>query len=313
MMEDRQREREATLLQAYREELVERIGRAITSDGSVQPLQGLHLYRHSVPLERVYSMVDPSVCVVAQGSKEFLLGESHYRYDPFHYLLSTVDLPNIGQVLEASEERPFLSLRLSLDPGIVSSVMLEAGYASSRKPAGVRAIDVSLLDTNLLEATVRLTRLLDSPAEAPILLPLIMREMVYRLLMGEQGDRLRHLATLGEGSSPIARAVERLRQDFDRPLRVEQLARELGMSVSGFHQHFKAVTALSPLQFQKRLRLQEARRLMLSEDLDAASAAYRVGYRDSSHFNREYKSLFGVPPMRDVQRLREAALAFPSQ
>ena len=313
MMEDRQREREATLLQAYREELVERIGRAITSDGSVQPLQGLHLYRHSVPLERVYSMVDPSVCVVAQGSKEFLLGESHYRYDPFHYLLSTVDLPNIGQVLEASEERPFLSLRLSLDPGIVSSVMLEAGYASSRKPAGVRAIDVSLLDTNLLEATVRLTRLLDSPAEAPILLPLIMREMVYRLLMGEQGDRLRHLATLGEGSSPIARAVERLRQDFDRPLRAEQLARELGMSVSGFHQHFKAVTALSPLQFQKRLRLQEARRLMLSEDLDAASAAYRVGYRDSSHFNREYKSLFGVPPMRDVQRLREAALAFPSQ
>jgi len=313
MMVDRQGEREATLLQAYREELVERIGRAITSDGSVQPLQGLYLYRHSVPLERVYSMVDPSVCVVAQGSKEFLLGESHYRYDPFHYLLSTVDLPNIGQVLEASEERPFLSLRLSLDPSIVSSVMLEAGYASSRKPAGVRAIDVSLLDTNLLEATVRLTRLLDSPAEAPILLPLIMREMVYRLLMGEQGDRLRHLATLGEGSSPIARAVERLRQDFDRPLRVEQLARELGMSVSGFHQHFKAVTALSPLQFQKRLRLQEARRLMLSEALDAASAAYRVGYRDASHFNREYKSLFGVPPMRDVQRLREAALAFPSQ
>ena len=313
MMVDRQGEREATLLQAYREELVERIGRAITSDGSVQPLQGLYLYRHSVPLERVYSMVDPSVCVVAQGSKEFLLGESHYRYDPFHYLLSTVDLPNIGQVLEASEERPFLSLRLSLDPGIVSSVMLEAGYAPSRKPAGVRAIDVSLLDTNLLEATVRLTRLLDSPAEAPIILPLIMREMVYRLLMGEQGDRLRHLATLGEGSSPIARAVERLRQDFDRPLRVEQLARELGMSVSGFHQHFKAVTALSPLQFQKRLRLQEARRLMLSEALDAASAAYRVGYRDASHFNREYKSLFGVPPMRDVQRLREAALAFPSQ
>ena len=309
MIVDRQGEREATLLQAYREELVERIGRAITSDGSVQPLQGLHLYRHSVPLERVYSMVDPSVCVVAQGSKEFLLGESHYRYDPFHYLLSTVDLPNIGQVLEASKERPFLSLRLSLDPSIVSSVMLEAGYASSRKPAGVRAIDVSLLDANLLEATVRLTRLLDSPAEAPILLPLIMREMVYRLLMGEQGGRLRHLATLGEGSSPIARAVERLRQDFDRPLRVEQLARELGMSVSGFHQHFKAVTALSPLQFQKRLRLQEARRLMLSEDLDAASAAYRVGYQDASHFNREYKSLFGAPPMRDVQRLREEALS----
>jgi AraC-like DNA-binding protein len=313
VMIDQQGKREAIVLQAYREELVERIGRAISFDGSVQPLQGLHLYRHSVPLERVYSVVDPSVCVVAQGCKEFLLGESHYRYDPFHYLLSTVDLPNIGQVLEASKERPFLSLRLSLDPSIVSSVMLEAAYAPSRKPTGVRAIDVSLLDANLLEATVRLTRLLDSPTEAPILLPLIMREIVYRLLMGEQGVRLRHLATLGGGSSPIARAVERLRQDFDRPLRVEQLARELGMSVSGFHQHFKAVTALSPLQFQKRLRLQEARRLMLSEDLDAASAAYRVGYQDASHFNREYKSLFGVPPMRDMQQLREAALSQTSR
>ncbi|MBV9689581.1 MAG: AraC family transcriptional regulator [Ktedonobacteraceae bacterium] len=313
VMMDQQGKREALVLQAYREELVERVGRAISFDGSVQPLPGLHLYRHSVPLERVYSVVDPSVCVVAQGSKEFLLGESHYRYDPFHYLLVTVDLPAIGQVLEASKERPFLSLRLSLDPGMVSSILLEADDAPSRKPSGVRAIDVSVLDANLLDATVRLTKLLDSPAEAPILLPLIMREMVYRLLMGEQGVRLRHLATLGEGASPIARAIERLRQDFYRPLRVEQLARELGMSVSGFHQHFKAVTALSPLQFQKRLRLQEARRLMLSEDLDAASAAYRVGYQDASHFNREYKSLFGVPPMRDVQRLREVVLASADQ
>lgn len=310
---DQQGEREASVLQAYREELVERIGRAITSDGSVQPLPGLHLYRHSMPMERVYSVVDPSVCMVAQGSKEFLLGESRYRYDPFHYLLVTVDLPSIGQVLQACKEQPFLSLRLSLDPGMVRSVLLEAGYAPASKPAGVRAIDVSVLDAKLLDATVRLSRLLDAPSEAPILLPLLMREIVYRLLMGEQGDRLRHLATLGEGASPIVRAVERLRHDFDQPLRVEHLARDLGMSVSGFHQHFKAVTALSPLQFQKRLRLQEARRLMLLEDLDAASAAYRVGYQDASHFNREYKSLFGVPPMRDVQRLREAALALPGE
>ncbi len=169
----------------------------------------------------------------------------------------------------------------------------------------MRAIDVSPLDVNLQDAVVRLVRLLDSPAEAPVLMPLITREIVYRLLMGEQGARLRHLAILGGYTPLIARAVERLRQDFDQPLRIEDLARELGMSVSGLHHHFKAVTAMSPLQFQKQLRLQEARRLMLSEDLDAASAAYRVGYHDASHFNREYKSLFGVPPMRDVQRLRE--------
>jgi len=147
----------------------------------------------------------------------------------------------------------------------------------------------------------------DSPAAAPVLLPLITREIVYRLLVGKQGVRLRHLVTLGSYTPYIARAVERLRQDFDQPLRVQTLARELGMSVSGFHHHFKAVTGTSPLQFQKQLRLQEARRLMLSEDHDAASAAYRVGYHDASHFNREYKSLFGIPPMRDVQRLREVA------
>ena len=170
-------------------------------------------------------------------------------------------------------------------------------------------MDVSPLDANLLDAVVRLVRLLDSPGEAQVLMPLITREIVYRLLVGEQGARLRHLAFMGGYTSDIARAVERLRQDFDQPLRIEQIARELGMSVSGFHHHFKAVTAMSPLQFQKQLRLQEARRLMLGEDLEAANAASRVGYHDASHVNREYKSLFGVPPIRDIQRLRAEALA----
>jgi AraC-like DNA-binding protein len=308
VIDHQQAEREAQRVQANREELVERIGRAIREDGTAQPLQGLHLYRHSLPLEQSYSVVEPSVCVVAQGSKEFLLGDSRYRYDPLHYLLVTVDLPNVGQVLEASKERPFLSLRLELAPTLVGEVLLEAGHPSLRDSADVRAIDVSPLDMHLLDAVVRLMRLLDSPAETPVLLPLITREIVYRLLMGEQGGRLRHLAILGGYTPHIARAIERLRQNFDQPLRIEQMARELGMSVSGLHRHFKAVTALSPLQFQKRLRLLEARRLMLGEDLDAASAAYRVGYHDASHFNREYKSLFGVPPMRDMQRLREGAL-----
>jgi AraC-like DNA-binding protein len=303
-----QAEREAQRVQANREELVERIGRAMRQDGTIQPLQGLYLARCSLPLKPVHSVMEPSLCVIAQGSKEVLLGESCYRYDPSQYLLSTVELPRVSQVLEASQERPYLSLRLALAPTLVSSVMVESGHTSPPGPADVRAITVSPLDGNLLDACVRLVRLLDAPAEARVLLPLITREIIYRLLMGEQGGRLRHLAILGGYTPHIARAVERLRHDFDQPLRIEQIAHELGMSVSGFHHHFKAVTALSPLQFQKQLRLQEARRLMLGEDLDAASAAYRVGYRDASHFNREYKSLFGVPPMRDVQRLREAAL-----
>jgi AraC-like DNA-binding protein len=307
VMIHQQAEREAELMQASREELVERIARAMREDGTAQPLQGLHLSRYSLPLKPVHSVMEPSVCVIAQGSKEVLLGESRYRYDPSHYLLATVELPRVSQVLEASKERPYLSLRLELAPTLVSSVMVEAGHSSPSGPADVRAIDVSPLDGNLLDAFVRLVRLLDAPAEARVLLPLITREIIYRLLVGEQGGRLRHLAILGGYTPHIARAVQRLRHDFDQPLRIESLARELGMSVSGFHHHFKAVTALSPLQFQKQLRLQEARRLMLGEDLDAASAAYRVGYHDASHFNREYKSLFGVPPMRDVQRLREVA------
>ena len=306
-------EREAVLLQASREELVERIGRVIREDGTTQPLQGLHLARCSLPLKPVHSVLDPSVCVIAQGSKEVLLGESRYRYDPSHYLLATVELPRVSQVLEASKERPYLSLRLELASTLVSSVMVEAGHASSRDHADVRAISVSPLDGNLLDAFVRLTRLLDSPADAPVLMPLLTREIIYRLLVGEQGGRLRHLALQGGYTTSIAQAVTRLRLDFDQPLRIENIAQELGMSVSGFHHHFKAVTAMSPLQFQKRLRLLEARRLMLGEDFDAKVAAYAVGYHDASHFNREYKSLFGVPPMRDVQRLREEVSAFPGQ
>ncbi|HEV7509314.1 MAG TPA: AraC family transcriptional regulator [Thermoanaerobaculia bacterium] len=289
----------------YREELVERIARAIPEDGAVEPLKGLHLNRSSTPTEPLHGVTKPSFCVIAQGSKEVLLGDSRYRYDPAHYLLATVELPVVGQVLEASAERPYLSLRLELDPALVGSVMVEAGHLSFRTQEDVRAIDVSPLDAELFDATVRLVRLLDSPAEERVLRPLITREIVYRLLMGEQGNRLRHLALLG--GNRIAEAVERLRRDFNQPLRIDSLAREMGMSVSGFHHHFKAVTAMSPLQFQKQIRLQEARRIMLGENLDSASAGYRVGYDDASQFSREYKRLFGQPPLRDVERLREAA------
>ena len=224
-----------------------------------------------------------------------------------HYLLATIELPVASQILEASKAQPYLSLRLDLDPSLVGSVMVEAGEPSPQRGADVKAIDVSPLDANLLDAVVRLVRLLDSPAENHVLAPLIKREIIYRLLMGTQGNRLRQIAVLGGYTHHIARAVDRPRKDFNQPLRIESIARELGMSVSSFHHHFKSVTAMSPLQFQKQLRLQEARRLMLGQNLDATSAAYRVGYDDSSHFNREYKRLFGIPPMYDMERLREAA------
>lgn len=304
-MKQHQTEREAQRAQANRAELGERIAEAVRVDGTIQPLPGLHLSRVSLPRERIPSVVAPSLCVIAQGSKEVLMGNNRYRYDPYHYLLTTVQLPRISQVLEASPAQPYLSFRLELPPTLVGTLMTETGHTPLPEAADVSAIDVSPLHGDLLDAIVRLVRLLDCPAEAKALMPLITREIIYRLLIGDQGGRLRHMAVLGGYTPHIARAVERLRQEFDQPLRIEQIASELGMSVSGFHHHFKAVTAMSPLQFQKRLRLQEARRLMLGEDLDAASAGYRVGYQDAAYFNREYKSLFGVPPMRDVQRLRE--------
>jgi len=301
------RDLEVRRADANRKELIERIAWAIRDDGTVEPLRGLRLYRQSFPSARLHGVSTPSFCVIAQGSKEVYLGQDCFRYDPARYLLATVALPVVGQVIEASPDRPYLSLRLDLEPALVGSVMVEAGLPPSRGQASAKAVDVSPLDAGLLDAVVRLIKLVDSPAEARMLMPLVMREIVYRLLVGAQGDRLHYVTVSGANTSRIARAVERLRSDYDKPLRIESLARELGMSASGFHAQFKAVTAMSPLQFQKQIRLQEARRLMIGEDLDAAHAGYRVGYDDASHFTREYKRLFGEPPMRDVQRLRAVA------
>lgn len=290
-----------------RSELAERIAQAVRADGRVESTKGLFLQRISSPNEPLHSVSEPAFCVIAQGSKEILLGDERYRYDPAHYLLVTAGLPVAAHVVEASPQQPYLSFRLKLDPALVGSVMAEDGRISPRGQADVRAIAVSPLDAGLLDAALRLVRLLDSPAEARFLAPLIKREIVYRLLMGKQGDRLRHIAILDGHTHRIARAIERIRTEFDQPLRIEDMAQDLGMSVSSFHYHFKAVTAMSPLQFQKRLRLQEARRLILGDGLAATNAAYRVGYEDASHFSREYKRLFGLPPISDAARLREAA------
>lgn len=291
-----------------RAELTDAIARAFTGDGAVEPQPGLYLYRQSTVSELVHGVAEPSFCVIAQGAKQVLLGDDRFRYDPWHYLLASLELPIVSQVIEASPSRPYLSLRLVLDPAVVASVIIEAGFDEPRGDAGVKGIDVSALDADLLDATVRLVRLSASSRDYRVLAPGVIREIVYRLLLGEQGARLRHIATIGGQRHRVARAIERLRKDFDQPLRIESLARELGMSVSAFHHRFKAVTSMSPLQFQKQLRLQEARRLMLAEGFDAAGAGYHVGYDDASHFSRDYRRQFGAPPMRDVQRLREVAV-----
>lgn len=305
-------ERAARRERDSRDELVERLAQTAQVPGVVEPLPGVHVARATRPMDGIHGVYPTAFCVIAQGAKEVYIGEAVHRYDTHHYLLATMDLPAVSRILRATRREPYLSLRLDLEPTLVGAVMVEAGMSVPRSPIAAKAVVVSGLDVELLDSCVRLVRLLDGPAEARVLAPLVKREIIYRLLIGEQGDRLRCLPVLGGHSHSIGKALEMLRKSFDQPLRIEAIARDLGMSPSGFHHHFKAVTDMSPLQFQKQLRLQLARRLMLGENLDAATAGYRVGYSNASHFSRDYRRHFGEPPARDAERVRQAASARPA-
>jgi AraC-like DNA-binding protein len=264
----------------------------------------LRLSRFSTPTDLVALVYEPCVCVVVQGAKEVLLEEEAYHLDPAHSLLVSVDLPVEAHVVEASPGRAYLAVRLSLDPAVVGELL-----ADGTPPPGPpgRGIAVTPVGPPLLDAVGRLVALLDTPQDVVPLSPLVLREITYRLLTGPQGWRLRQIATAGAPAHRIASAIRWLKVRFADTLSVESLARQVGMSPSAFHLHFKAVTGLSPLQYQKRLRLQEARRLMLGERLDAAEAAFRVGYESPSQFGREYRRLFGTPPRRDVAALKAEA------
>src|SRR6185369_525349 len=295
--------RDAQRIKSNREELIERIARTVTEDGAKEVLPGFFLARSSKPSQSLNTVYEPAFCFIAQGRKRALLGEEVFRYDPGHYLLFTVDLPLIFQIEKATQDEPYLGLRLDLDPSLVASVLVEADIKINKGDASTKAMDVHTSDANLLDAVVRLVRLADEPGSSNVLAPLVVKEIIYRLLAGGQGARLGHLLPSGD-TQRISRAIGHLRMHLDEPLKIDDIARQLGMSVSGFHHHFKSVTAMSPLQFQKQIRLQEARRLMLGEDLDAASAGFRVGYDDPSYFSRDYKKLFGSPPQRDIVSLR---------
>lgn len=291
-------------MKIYRAELIERMSRAVPEDKVIEVFPGLFIGRSSKITQRLHSVFKPAFCVIAQGGKQVLLNDEVFQYDSGHYLISTIDLPIVSHVAEASEEKPYFSFRVNLESSLVASVMMESRVTIKKSTANVKAMDVSPIDIDLLDAVVRLARLLETPDQMKILAPLIIREIVFRLLIGEQGARLSHLLT-GEGDTRrISKAVKQLRENIDQPLKIETIARDLGMSVSGFHHHFKSVTAMSPLQFQKQIRLQEARRLMLGEDLDVASAGFKVGYDDPAYFSRDYKKLFGAPPQRDIAKLR---------
>jgi AraC-like DNA-binding protein len=300
------RQREARKMEADRDELAERIARAIPHNGVSEPQPGLHVSRFAYTNEPTHTVLEPCFCVIAQGAKTLTLAGEVHRYDPAHYAITAVGVPIIAEIVEASVARPYLGLRVTLDPSLAASVIVESQVKQARAETTTRAMNVSALDADLLDATVRLMRLAERSAdEYRAVGPLIVREIVYRLLVGAQGNRMRHLASTGGQAHRMVRAIEKLRTNYDKPLRIESLAKELGMSLSGFHAHFKTVTNMSPLQYQKQIRLQEARRLMVSESYDAAEAGFKVGYDDASHFNREYKRLFGAPPLRHISVMQD--------
>lgn len=269
-------------------------------------LPELTLYRTSAPSMHDAVVYVPSLVIVTQGAKEVTVGEEVYRYDPAQSLLVSVDIPAAARVVEATTARPCLTLRVALDPAVVGELLADGAMSPPTGPPA-RGLGIITVEPRLLDAVCRLVDLLDAPHEIVPLAPLILREITFRLLTGPHGLRLRQIAAAGAPAHRIARAVRWLRDHYAEPLRIESLAKQLGLSPSAFHLHFKHVTALSPLQYQKRLRLQEARRLMLGEGLDAGEAAFRVGYESASQFGREYRRMFGESPRRDVAALKAEA------
>jgi AraC-like DNA-binding protein len=287
---------------AMRRELARKIAAHTPQAGAqATAVPGLTLYRRTTPSPCYPATYEPSLTVFAQGRKRVTLGGTVYLCDESTFLLSSVDVPVVSQIVEASEEAPLLSLLLRLDMAVVREILSQEEFQPRASSSQGLGIAIGRTTVDLLEPCSRLLDLLDAPEDIPFLSDLIQQEIVYRLLRGPHGERLRAIATLGDQSQRTAKAVAWLRANYAKPLHLEELAEIARMGISTLHHHFRALTGMSPLQYQKQLRLQAARERMLIEGLDAASAAFEVGYESASQFNREYKRTFGQPPMRDVK------------
>jgi AraC-like DNA-binding protein len=268
-------------------------------------IDSLEFMRESEPATTIPAISEPLLAIVVQGKKEVLLNEETYQYGVAQYLVLSVDLPVRGCVVEATPDQPYLGFKLSLDPVQLCEIIAQTKIDIAKKES-VRGLFVSNADSSLIDCAIRLTKLLETPQDLPFLAPMIVREIYYRLLIGEQAEAVRQIATAGSNMQRIAEVIKRLKADFTSPLRVEDLAEQANMSASSLHRHFKAVTSMSPLQYQKQLKLLSARQMMLAENADATQAAYQVGYESTSQFSREYARMFGAPPIRDIERLRVA-------
>jgi AraC-like DNA-binding protein len=305
-----QRTHELKTIDERQQELSARVARLAPFDGTHQSaLPWLALIRASVPTVCMPTVYQPCLAIVVQGRKRALLNDEVFHYDALNYLVVSVTLPAMGQVLEASAERPYLCLRLNLDLEEIARLLLELGEHGPSLAAADRGLFVARMDEVLLDTVLRMVKLLDTPEDTAVLGPLMQREIYYRMLRGELAHRLVDLAQGEGGTHRIVRAIEWLKQRYAAPLRIEELAGAVHMSASALHHRFKAVTAMSPLQYQKHLRLHEARRLMFADGIDCATAGHRVGYESPSQFSREYRRVFGAPPRAEIARLREAGVS----
>ena len=286
-------------------ELAKLIERHTGRDGvHATAIPSLFFIRQSNMTGPNYGVHNPSLCIVVQGEKEVLLARERFRYGPSDYLVASVDLPVIGQVMEASSDVPYLALKLEFSPNQILEILSDSEIRVGPKENAKRAMFVSPMGLSMFDAVIRLVRLLDTPKDIPVLAPLYTKEIFYRVLQGPHGGRLEQMVIEGSSAYRIREVIEYIMSNFNRSFRIKELAEIANMSVSSLHRHFKEVTAMSPIQFQKQLRLQEARRLLLTESTDAADVAFRVGYESPSQFSREYSRMFGCPPKEDIKRLR---------
>ena len=288
--------------------LIQSIGSRTPSPGDyAMPIPGLGFYRREQPAAPVVCMVEPCIVLVAQGEKQLWVGGEGYPYDTSRFLVTSLDIPANSEVLAASPEQPCLGLTFKLDLRMLAELIAQSGLPPVRERAVMKGVGIGTVTDGMLAAFARLVALLDEPEAIPVLAPLIQREIHYRLLKSDQAGRLRQICSVDGQGYRIAKAIDWLKLNFDAALRVEELAARVQMSAATFHHHFRQLTAMSPLQYQKWLRLNEARRLMLNEHQDVSSAAFKVGYESPSQFSREYSRLFGVPPKRDMATLRGRA------
>jgi AraC-like DNA-binding protein len=288
-----------------RSELARKIAaRMGSAENRATEIPGVTLHRRTAPTAPCSATYEPGVTVIAQGRKRVDLGRTTFIYGESRYLLTSVDLPIVSQIIEASEEVPCLAMSLKLEMPVIRELLSREEIQASDAPSDSPAMATGEATVEFLTACCRLMDLLDAPQNIPFLSGLIQREIIHRILRGPEGARLRAIATLGDQSHRTAKAIAWIKANYAKPLRVDDLAQIAGMGPSTLHHHFRALTAMSPLQYQKQLRLQAARGRMLIDGLDAASAAFEVGYESASQFNREYSRLFGQPPMRDIRNLR---------